>query len=123
MKNVAAALTDELRERAKGYSVRITRFADSIPNTKEAQQIARQLIQSGSSVSGKLLESFSATSKAEFDEKVTSALHELDESLHWLQTLVASNMMVPAKLAPLYQETNELIASVVSLVTGKKRNE
>jgi four helix bundle protein len=48
------------------------------------------------------------------------ALQELDESAYWLELLVDSDIIVPARAAHLAQETDELIAIFVTIVRRLK---
>ena len=49
-------------------------------------------------------------------------LQELDETSYWLELLVEGDIMHAARLAPLRQETDELIALFVASVKTAKQN-
>jgi four helix bundle protein len=112
----------DLRERLKLFALRVIKLCDSLPRKPSAGVIGRQLIRSGTSVGAQHREAHRARSTAEFISKVESALQELDETQYWLELLLASGLVKPERLANLVQESNELIAILVSSVRTAKRS-
>jgi four helix bundle protein len=82
--------------------------------------ITHQLLRSGTSPGAQYREACRAKSDADFISKVEGALQELDESDYWLELLVDGGYETEQKLKPLRDETNELIAIFVSVVTKTK---
>lgn len=68
-----------------------------------------QVIRCGTSAGAQYREACRARSNAEFVSKIESAEQELDESDYWLLIVERTGMVKAAKLAPLQQETRELI--------------
>ena len=62
-----------------------------------------------------------AKSNADFISKLEGELQELDETLYWLELIGESEVISKARLEPLEQETQELIAMFVSMVKGVKQ--
>lgn len=62
-----------------------------------------------------------AKSDADVINKFEGALQELDETDYWLDLLGKSKIASEKRLQPLMQETNELIAIFVTIVTNLKR--
>jgi four helix bundle protein len=62
-----------------------------------------------------------AKSDADVINKFEGALQELDETDYWLELLIKAEIVPEKKLALLIQETNELIAIFVTIVTNIKR--
>jgi len=56
-------------------------------------------LRSGTSVGANYREAFRSRSKAEFISKIGDCLKELDESAYWLELLVDSGTVTPARLA------------------------
>ncbi|MCX7841413.1 MAG: four helix bundle protein [Anaerolineae bacterium] len=110
----------ELRARTKNFALRIIRLYASLPKTTEAQVIGRQVLRSGTSVGAHYREAQRAKSNADFVNKIEGALQELDETAYWLELLVESGIVPEKKLKPLMQETDELIAIFVTIVTKVK---
>ena len=110
----------ELKKRLKDYALRIIRLYEALPKTGAAHVIAQQLLRSGISPGAQYREACRAKSDAEFISKVEGALQELDESDYWLELLVDGGYETEKKLKPLRDETSELIAIFVTIVTKMK---
>jgi len=112
----------DLRKRTKAFALRIIRLYCSLPKTTEAQVIGRQVLKSGTSPGAHYREAYPSRSTAEFISKIEGGLQELDETAYWLELLVESRIVAAKLLAPLLQETNDLIAIFTSsAITAKKR--
>jgi four helix bundle protein len=66
-------------------------------------------------------EAHRSRSKAEFIAKVGDCLKELDETAYWLELLTESGIVKPAKLAPLQDETNQLLAILTTISKNTKK--
>ena len=108
----------ELRGRVKVYALRIIKLYRAIPHTTVSQVIGKQLLRSGTSVGANYREACRARSEAEILAKFGICLQELDESAYWLELLVEADILAASALAPLLDETNQLIAIFTS---GSKR--
>ena len=111
----------DLKSRTTDFALRIIRLYVSLPKTTEAQVIGKQVLRSGTSVGAQYREGHRAKSDADVINKFEGALQELDETAYWLELLVKSNIVAENQLQPLMQETNELIAIFVTIVTNIKR--
>ena len=100
----------DLRERTKVFSLRIIKLFTSLPKTEEASVLGKQVLRSGTSVGANYREAQRARSKAEFIAKIGDCLKELDETDYWLELLVDSGIVPSAKLAPLRDECDQLLA-------------
>jgi four helix bundle protein len=110
----------ELRTRTKQYALRIIRMFGSLPSTTVAQVLGKQVLRSGTSVGAHYREGHRARSNAEFISKLEIGLQELDESAYWLELLVEAGVFPAEKLADLMQETEELMAILVTCVKNAK---
>ena len=110
----------ELKKRLKEYALRIIRLYEALPKTGAAHVITHQLLRSGTSPGAQYREACRAKSDADFISKVEGALQELDESDYWLDLLVDGGYETEKKVKRLRDETNELIAIFVSIVTKTK---
>jgi four helix bundle protein len=111
----------DLKSRTTDFALRIIRLYVSLPKTTEAQILGKQVLRSGTSVGAHYREGSRAKSDADVINKFEGALQELDETVYWLELLVRSSIVAEKKLEPLMQETNELIAIFVTIVTNLKR--
>ncbi|GAB4155962.1 MAG: four helix bundle protein [Candidatus Promineifilaceae bacterium] len=119
MSEERVSLLEMLRERTKQYALRIIRLYGALPATTEAGVMGRQLLRSGTSLGANYREAYRARSNNEYVAKLGLCLQELDESAYWLELLADAGIFPPDKLAPLQDETNQLIALLTTIVKKK----
>ena len=113
---------DELRERMTNFAVRIVKMVDAMPSTISGLAIARQIVRSGTSPSANYRAACLAKSDKDFINKLKMVEEELDETCHWLDIIMRSQMMKESRLKPLHQECSELLNIIAkSIVTSKSR--
>ena len=113
---------DELRERMTDYAVRVVKMVDSLPSSIAGNAIARQIVRSGTSPSANYRAACLAESDKDFINKLKMVEEELDETCHWLDIIMRSQMMKESRLKPLHQECCELLNIIAkSIVTTKTR--
>ena len=115
--------TFDLQERLIDYAVRIVRLSEALPATKAGGHVSAQMLRSGTSPASNYAEAQAAESRADFAHKLKIALKELRETETWLRIVAKAKMVSSAaQLAPLLQETDELIAILfTSIETAKQR--
>lgn len=112
----------ELQERMTTFAVRIIRMVDSLPSTISGKAVARQIIRSGTSPSANYRAACIAKADKDFINKLKMVEEELDETAHWLDIIMRSEMVKASRIQPLYQECNELLSIIVkSIITTKNR--
>lgn len=113
---------DELRERMTDFAVRIVKMVDSLPSSIAGNAIARQVVRSGTSPSANYRAACLAKSDKDFINKLKMVEEELDETTHWLDIIMRSQMLKESRLKPLHQECCELLNIIAkSIVTTKTR--
>ena len=113
---------DELRDRMTDFAVRIVKMVDSLPSSIAGNAIARQIVRSGTSPSANYRAACLAKSDKDFINKLKMVEEELDETCHWLDIIMRSQMMKESRLKPLHQECCELLNIIAkSIVTTKTR--
>ncbi len=104
------------------FAVRTVKMVDSMPTTVAGHAIARQIIRSGTSPSANYRAACLAKSDKDFVNKMKMVEEELDETCHWLEIVIRSEIMTSTRLLPLHQECKELLSIIVrSIVTTKNR--
>jgi four helix bundle protein len=106
----------DLRERTMQYAKRIVRMFSALPQNTLAQTLGKQVLRSGTSVGANYREADSGRSKAEFIAKMGDCLKELSETEYWLELMAAEEILSSDRLAPLLQETRELIAIFTTII-------
>jgi four helix bundle protein len=110
-----------LENRTKQFALRVIRMFGKLPKTIEAQVLGKQLLRSGTGVAANYREACRARSRAEMKSKLGIVEGELDESLLWFELLVESGIVAATRLAPLRQETEELLRIMVASIRTLKR--
>lgn len=111
----------DLRKRTKAFALRIiTMYSKLSKNDVVAQVLGKQVLRSGTSVGANYREASRARSKSEFISKVGDSLKEIDETEYWLELLVESGCVSPAKMTNLLKETDELIAILTTISKNAK---
>jgi four helix bundle protein len=82
--------------------------------------LANQLLCSGTSVGANLEESKGGQSRADDLSKVSIALREARETRYWLRLLVATDIISETQLAPLLDESNQMVNILTTIVKKLK---
>jgi four helix bundle protein len=100
----------ELRKRFFNYARHVVELATPATECRAIASIATQLIRSATSASANYRAAGRSRSHAEFCAKISVALEETDESLHWLEMLQGDATIDAAALAKATKEAGELTA-------------
>ncbi|MCR5152221.1 MAG: four helix bundle protein [Prevotella sp.] len=112
----------ELKQRFKDFSIRIIRMVDSMPSTISGKAIASQIVRSGTSSAANYRAACIGKSERDFLNKLKIVEEELDETCHWLEIIMDSEMLPKNRLLPLYDECTELLKIIVSSIITTKNN-
>lgn len=117
-------LTEEFRDRTKGFASQVVRLFVQLPKQREEVKVlGKQLLRSGTSVATHVREASRARSDEEFISKLGGAIQEADESQLWLELLRDDCRIEHERLAALLREADELIAIVVTMIKRTKGEE
>ena len=106
-----------IQDRSFEFAVRIVRLHDYLITKRgAARTIARQLLNSGTSVGANLEEAGAAQSKADFVSKCSIASKEARETRYWLRLVTACRSVKKERIAGLVEEAGELVAILTSIV-------
>ena len=97
-----------MKARTKAFAVRIVKLCQSLAKDYVCRVIGGQLLRAGTAVGAKLSRRRVRTRK-EFTAKIRIVLEEVDESLFWLEILIAAEILTESRLAPLMKEADELV--------------
>ena len=111
-----------MQNRTKSFAVRVFKMADKLPNSRGTNIISNQIIRSSTSIASNYRAACRAKSKADFINKLKIVEEETDETLFWLEFIVAVDLMKEGLLSNLMKENTELLAIVTaSLKTSKSK--
>jgi len=102
------------------FAVRIVKMVDAMPSTISGMAIARQIIRSGTSPSANYRAACLAKSDKDFINKLKMVEEELDETCHWIEIIMRSEMMKESRMKPLYQEACELLNIIAKTIVSTK---
>ena len=89
-------------------------LVEKLPNSISVRVIANQIVKSGSSVGANYRAVCRARSDREFVSKMNIVLEEADETLFWIEIIIAKQWMSNPELEAIWKEGNELTALFVS---------
>jgi four helix bundle protein len=111
------------KQRTKQVALRIIEIVESLPNTRTADILGRQLIRSGTSIGANYRSACRGRSVADVIAKLRIVEEEADESIYWMELLTESGLVSAASISDVLRETDEIIAmTVASIKTIQKRN-
>jgi len=99
---------DDLKARTKKFAVDVIRFAKAIPKDHINDEIASQLGDAATSTAAHYRAVCRAKSRADFVNKLSGAVEEVDESALSLEILEEAHICAGTHIKPLWQEADEL---------------
>lgn len=113
---------NELSKRLLNFSVEVIKFSRLFPKQSEYNIIKHQLIKSATSVGANYQEAQSASSRADFKNKVNISLKEISETKYWLKIIaqISKNNHNQKKLDFLIRESKELDKIFGAIVKNTK---
>jgi four helix bundle protein len=113
---------EALKARTQTYALRVIRLVESLPSNRTADVLGRQLLRAATSVGANYRAACRAKSAADFIAKMGIVEEEADESLYWMELLIASGLVTRNRLTDLMAEGDELVAiAVASIKTARQR--
>jgi four helix bundle protein len=113
---------NDLKSRTKQFALRGIRLSESLPKSRTADVIGRQLVRCSTSVGANYRAANRAKSPADFIAKMGIVEEECDECLYWMELLIESGIIREQNIKNLMDEANQLLAiTVASIKTARKR--
>jgi four helix bundle protein len=110
------------KRRTKQFGLQVIGLVESLPRTRAADVMGRQLLRSATSVGANYRAACRGQSRADVLAKLAVVEQETDESLHWLEMLVDSRILAGDRVGALVKEADEILAmTVASLKTLRDR--
>jgi four helix bundle protein len=105
---------EEMKARTKSYANRIVQLVQSLPDNRTSRTLGSQRLRCGTSVGANYRAVCRAKSKPDFINKLRVVEEECDESLFWMELLVANNLVKESQVKTLMAEGNEILSIVVA---------
>jgi four helix bundle protein len=110
-------LNEELfKTRTRKIALEILELVESLPRSRTADVIGRQLLRSGTSIGANYRAACRGKSKADVISKLAIVEEEADETIYWLELLVESKIVQPSRVNLLMKECNEIVAMIVASI-------
>jgi four helix bundle protein len=100
----------DLKERTTQFMNDVCRMCRSLPDSREAQEVASQLRRAARSVAANYRAAIRGRSNRDFISKLGLVIEEADEAQFWLDHLLTSEISQSNEVKELRQEANELVA-------------
>jgi four helix bundle protein len=113
---------DELIRRTQEFALRVIRLVEALPAGTTGSVLGRQLLRCGTSVGASYRSACRAKSKADFINKLKIVEEECDETIYWMELVVAAKLVPNSKVRLLSQEANELLSIVVAAIRTSRAN-
>ena len=113
---------DAMKERTRTLALRVIHLVESLPNSKTADVIDKQLLRCGTSVGANYRSSCRAKSRADFIAKMGIVEEEADEIGYWVELLVESGLVERQRVADLLDESNQIVAMTVRSIQTAREN-
>ncbi|MDP1697900.1 MAG: four helix bundle protein [Xanthomonadaceae bacterium] len=116
-------MVTDIKDRTFDFSVRVVRLCQLLNAAPGASRtVANQLLRSGTSIGANVEEAHGSQSKADFIAKMYIACKEARETHYWLRLLIATELVPEAKLLPLLDESNQLVAILTTIVKKARQS-
>ena len=112
---------EEMKKRTKNFAINCGDLILSLPKNVVNNAYSGQLVRSSSSVGANYRATRRAKSNADFINKFKIVEEELDESLFFLELIVAFNNDKRDKITILYKEGDEILKIIVSTLATLRR--
>jgi len=106
----------DFRQRTFSFALRILRLVEALPDCGVCRTLGNQLLRSGTSIGANARAAKRGRSRAEFIAKMGIVEEEADETLYWLELLVAAGKITPKKVEAMIKEANEILAITVATI-------
>jgi four helix bundle protein len=107
----------DIHERALEYGVRAIRLFRYLNKARDValEVVSKQYLRAATGIGANLAEMHAAETKADFVHKCSIAQKEARECLYWLRLMREADLLPPARIDDLLNETSELIAVVTTI--------
>ncbi|HRP16522.1 MAG TPA: four helix bundle protein [Ginsengibacter sp.] len=105
-----------------GFAVRAVKLFQYLSTEKKEFVLSKQLLRSGTSIGAMVREAEHAESKPDFIHKLAIAQKEINESIYWLELLLATDYISKKEFESLNADAVELIKIITTIIKNAKAN-
>ena len=111
-----------IKVKSFAFAVRIVKLYQYLCEKKKEFVLSKQLLRSGTSVGAMVREAEHAESKTDFKHKLGIAQKEINETIYWLELLLATDYLNKNEFESLNSDAIEIIKLVTSILKSTKAN-
>jgi len=104
------------KDRTKKLALRVIQLTETLPHTRAADVIAKQIIRSATSVGANYRAACRAKSTADMIIKLKIVEEESDETIYWLELLLESKSLQYSEVNEIMKEAEEVLAITVASI-------
>jgi len=112
-----------MKKRTWDFAHRCIKLTKALPNSFEGRHFGGQLLRSSTSVAANYRAAQLAQSHKTFIAKISIALEEADESVLWMEFIIADKLLEKEKVQPLMNEGNEITKILAKMRITARKNE
>lgn len=114
----------DIQDRAFLFATEVLDFCrPALPPGAIVRELARQLINSGTSIGANLEEADAGQSKPDFRSKIAISRKEARETRYWLRLMVHADPKLTERAGPLIDEARQLIDILTTIKLNSERND
>lgn len=113
---------EELKNRYKLWAISVVLLTRKLPNEPEFKAVRNQIIRSAPSTAANYRAACRGKSGPDFINKLKIVEEELDETMFWLEFIVALLPDSRQEIVPIYKEADELLSITVSSIRTARKN-
>ena len=102
------------------FAVKIVKLYKYLSEEKKEYVLSKQILRSGTSVGAMIREAEHAESHNDFKHKMAIAQKEINETIYWLELLVATDYLIQDQFDNINTDALEIIKLVTSIIKSAK---
>ncbi|SDY67045.1 four helix bundle protein [Hymenobacter psychrophilus] len=111
-----------LRDKSFTFAVRVVRVFQHLQGARKEFVLSKQLLRSGTAIGALIREAEYAESKKDFIHKLSVAQKEANETVYWLDLLLATDYLTTDESSSLHQDVLELLKMLTSSIKTAKND-
>ena len=113
---------NNLKDKSFLFAIRIVNLSKYLIAEKKEYILSKQVIRSGTSVGAMVREAEHSESKNDFIHKLAIAQKEINETIYWLELLLATDYLKKDEFESINQDAVEIIKILTAIIKNTKSN-
>ncbi len=109
-----------LQEKSFVFAIRIVKLYQFLCNDKKEFTLSKQLLRSGTAVGAMIREAAFGESKTDFIHKLAIAQKEMNETIYWLELMMATNYLSQNQFENINTDAIEIIKLITASIKTAK---